>query len=104
MTKLEIMQLVKECPDKTARGIDPLTGREVPEGEVFTGKQNSVQIDFFTVVIPCQINRLIMMLRFLRFVVFFYIGDKRLICLFYIHRGNTSLRVQKKLTTTLLSS
>ena len=43
MTKLEIMQLVKECPDKPARGIDPLTGREVPEGEVFTGKQNSVQ-------------------------------------------------------------
>ena len=43
MTKLEIMQLVKECPDKPARGIDPLTGRQVPEGEVFTGKQNSVQ-------------------------------------------------------------
>ena len=43
MTKLEIMQLMKECPDKPARGIDPLTGREVPECEVFTGKQNSVQ-------------------------------------------------------------
>ena len=38
MTKLEIMQLVKECPDKPARGIDPLTGREVPEGEVFNRK------------------------------------------------------------------
>ena len=38
MTKLEIMQLVKECPDKPARGIDPLTGREVPEGEVFNMK------------------------------------------------------------------
>ena len=38
MTKLEIMQLVKECPDKPARGIDPLTGRQVPEGEVFNRK------------------------------------------------------------------
>ena len=28
MTELEIMQLVKECPNKPARGIDPLTGRE----------------------------------------------------------------------------
>ena len=43
MTDLEIMQHAKEYLDKLARGIDPLTGREVPEGEVFTGKTNSVQ-------------------------------------------------------------
>ncbi|MCR5559977.1 MAG: hypothetical protein K6F62_06450 [Schwartzia sp.] len=38
MTELKIMQLAKECPDKPARGIDRLTGREVPEGEVFSRK------------------------------------------------------------------
>ena len=37
-----------------------------------------------------------MMLRFLRYIKFFNIGDKLLICLFFIHRGNTSLRVPKK--------
>ena len=62
MTKLEIMQLVKECPDKPARGIDPLTGREVPEGEVFTGKQNSVQ----TVRKSCRMYGVFISMVFLR--------------------------------------
>lgn len=34
MTEREIMQRAKEYVDKLARGIDPLTDREVPEGEV----------------------------------------------------------------------
>jgi hypothetical protein len=61
MTKLEIMQLVKECPDKPARGIDPLTGREVPEGEVFTGKTNSVQ----TVRKSCRVYGVLLQSLFL---------------------------------------
>ena len=40
MTDLEIMQHAKEYLDKLARGIDPLTGREVPEGEII----NNVRI------------------------------------------------------------
>ena len=40
MTDLEIMQYAKEYLDKLARGIDPLTGREVPEGEII----NNVRI------------------------------------------------------------
>ena len=40
MTELEIMQHAKEYLDKLARGIDPLTGREVPEGEII----NNVRI------------------------------------------------------------
>ena len=34
MTELEIMQHAKDYLDKLAKGIDPLTGREVPEGEI----------------------------------------------------------------------
>ena len=34
MTDLEIMQHAKDYLDKLAKGIDPLTGREVPEGEI----------------------------------------------------------------------
>lgn len=34
MTDLEIMQHAKDDLDKLAKGIDPLTGREVPEGEI----------------------------------------------------------------------
>ena len=40
MTDLEIMQHAKEYLDKLAKGIDPLTGREVPEGEII----NNVRI------------------------------------------------------------
>ena len=40
MTNLEIMQHAKEYLDKLARGIDPLTGCEVPEGEII----NNVRI------------------------------------------------------------
>ena len=40
MTELEIMQHAKEYLDKLARGIDPLTGREVPESEII----NNVRI------------------------------------------------------------
>ena len=40
MTELEIMQHAKDYLDKLAKGIDPLTGREVPEGEVI----NNVRI------------------------------------------------------------
>ena len=34
MTELEILQHAKDYLDKLAKGIDPLTGREVPEGEI----------------------------------------------------------------------
>ena len=34
MTELEIMQRAREYVEKLAKGIDPITGREVPEGEV----------------------------------------------------------------------
>lgn len=34
MTELEIMQHAKDYLDKLAKGIDPLTGREVPEGDI----------------------------------------------------------------------
>jgi hypothetical protein len=40
MTELEIMRHAKDYLDKLARGIDPLTGREVPEGEII----NNVRI------------------------------------------------------------
>ncbi len=40
MTELEIMQHAKEYLDKLARGIDPLTGHVVPEGEII----NNVRI------------------------------------------------------------
>ena len=40
MTELEIMQHAKDYLDKLAKGIDPLTGREVPEGEII----NNVRI------------------------------------------------------------
>ena len=40
MTELEILQHAKEYLDKLAKGIDPLTGREVPEGEII----NNVRI------------------------------------------------------------
>ena len=40
MMDLEIMQHAKEYLDKLAKGIDPLTGREVPEGEII----NNVRI------------------------------------------------------------
>ena len=40
MTDLEIMQHAKDYLDKLAKGIDPLTGREVPEGEII----NNVRI------------------------------------------------------------
>ena len=40
MTELEIMQHAKDYLDKLAKGIDPLTGREVPEGELI----NNVRI------------------------------------------------------------
>lgn len=40
MTDLEIMQHAKAYLDKLARGIDPLTGREVPEGDII----NNVRI------------------------------------------------------------
>ena len=40
MTELEIMQHAKEYLDKLARGIDPLTGQEVPENDVI----NNVRI------------------------------------------------------------
>ena len=34
MTELEIMQHAKDYLDKLAKGVDPLTGRKVPEGEI----------------------------------------------------------------------
>ena len=40
MTELEILQHAKDYLDKLAKGIDPLTGREVPEGEII----NNVRI------------------------------------------------------------
>ena len=40
MTELETMQRAKMYLDKLARGIDPITGNEVPEGEVL----NNVRI------------------------------------------------------------
>ena len=40
MTELEIIQHAKDYLDKLAKGIDPLTGREVPEGEII----NNVRI------------------------------------------------------------
>ena len=40
MTELDIMQHAKDYLDKLAKGIDPLTGREVPEGEII----NNVRI------------------------------------------------------------
>ena len=40
MTELEIMQHAKDYLDKLAKRIDPLTGREVPEGEII----NNVRI------------------------------------------------------------
>ena len=40
MTELEIMQHAKDYLNKLAKGIDPLTGREVPEGEII----NNVRI------------------------------------------------------------
>ena len=40
MTELELMQHAKGYLDKLAKGIDPLTGREVPEGEII----NNVRI------------------------------------------------------------
>ena len=40
MTELEIMQHAKDYLDKLAKGIDPLTGREVPEDDVI----NNVRI------------------------------------------------------------
>ena len=40
MTELEIMQHAKDYLDKLAKGIDPLTGREVPENDII----NNVRI------------------------------------------------------------
>ena len=40
MTELEVMQRAKDYLDKLAKGIDPLTGREVPAGEII----NNVRI------------------------------------------------------------
>lgn len=40
MTELEIMQHAKDYLDKLAKGIDPLTDREVPEGDII----NNVRI------------------------------------------------------------
>ena len=49
----EIMQHAKEYLDKLARGIDPLTGREVPEDEIINNVRSSrclfKQVTFFSI-------------------------------------------------------
>ena len=52
----EIMQHAKEYLDKLARGIDPLTGREVPEDEII----NNVRISrclFKQVTVKCSVSK-----------------------------------------------
>ena len=49
----EIMQHAKEYLDKLARGIDPLTGREVPEDKIINNVRISrrlfKQVTFFSI-------------------------------------------------------
>ena len=56
MTDLEIMQHAKEYLDKLARGIDPLTGREVPEDEIINNVRISRRL-FKQVTVKCSVSK-----------------------------------------------
>ena len=52
----EIMQHAKEYLDKLARGIDPLTGREVPEDEIINNVRISRRL-FKQVTVKCSVGK-----------------------------------------------
>ena len=52
----EIMQHAKAYLDKLARGIDPLTGREVPEDEIINNVRISRRL-FKQVTVKCSVGK-----------------------------------------------
>jgi hypothetical protein len=45
MTEMEIMQHAKDYLDKLAKGVDPLTGREVPENDIINNVRVNVNVE-----------------------------------------------------------